>query len=134
MKTKRTHASSMPSSTGAVETYAWMSSSAFALVVLSRLDRFLKSTFTPASDIADRSGGSETYDSCEEAAPKAAGDDVPNAAEPNADAAFALLACAFAVRLLMAGLRGLVCLRSVLGVSRGSVKVLRSYSASAYGE
>jgi hypothetical protein len=58
--TQRTHASSTPSSTGSVEMCACISSRAFALVVLSRFDRFLKSTFRLASDIAERSGGSDT--------------------------------------------------------------------------
>jgi hypothetical protein len=104
MHVTRTHASNRPSSAGSLEMCACMSSSAFALVVLSRFDRFLKSTFTPASEMPERSGGSVTYESCDDATPKAAAEEPK--VEPNAEAAFALLACAFAVRLLMAGLRG----------------------------
>jgi hypothetical protein len=40
--------------------YACMSSSAFALVVLSRFDRFLKYTTTFESEMPERSGGSDT--------------------------------------------------------------------------
>ena len=72
------------------------------MVVLSFLERFLKYTTTFGSEIAERSGGSETYDSCEEFAPNAA-DEEPKAEEPNVEAARALLACDLAVRLLMAG-------------------------------
>lgn len=53
--------------------------------------------------MADRSGGSETYESIEVLVPKAGAAD-PN--PPNVDAARALLACDFAVRLLMAGQLG----------------------------
>lgn len=72
------------------------------MVVLSFFERFLKYTTTLGSEIADRSGGSETYESCEKLAPKAGTDD-PKADEPKVDAARALLACDLAVRLLMAG-------------------------------
>lgn len=77
--------------------YACSSSSAFAFVVLSRLDRLRKSTTTLGSDIELRSGGSETYASGDELVPKTAGDEEPKA-EPNPPkavfAALALLACA----------------------------------------
>jgi hypothetical protein len=82
--------------------YAWMSSSAFAFVVLSRFDRFLKYTTTFGSEIADRSGGSETYDNCDDATPNAAADEDPKAEEPNVEAARALLAL-FAPFLLIVG-------------------------------
>ena len=63
----------------------------------------------------ERSGGSETYDSCEETAPKAAEEELPKAEDPNAvEAARALLACAFALRLLMAGFESGCDNRSVL--------------------
>lgn len=81
--------------------YVCMSSSAFALVVLSLFDKFLKYTTTFGSDSDDRSGGSETYERADEATPNACGE----APKPvKLEAAFALLACDLAVRLLMAGL------------------------------
>jgi hypothetical protein len=73
------------------------------LVVLSLFDRFLKYTTTFESDSDDRSGGSETYESADEATPNACGE-VPKPVK--LEAAFALLACDFAVRLLMVGLEG----------------------------
>jgi hypothetical protein len=56
--------------------------------------------------MADRSGGSETYESADDATPKAAGEEDPKAEDPNVEAALALLAPLFAARLLMAGWRG----------------------------
>jgi hypothetical protein len=47
-----------------------------------------------------RLGGSVTYDSCDALAPNAGVDELPKA-EPNVLAARALLACAFAARLLI---------------------------------
>lgn len=83
--------------------------------MLSRLDRFLKYTTTFGSEMPERSGGSETYDSCEETAPNTAGEELPKAEDPNAvEAARALLACAFALRLLMAGFESGCDNRSVL--------------------
>jgi len=80
--------------------YTCMSSSAFAFVVLSFLDRFLKYTTTFGSEIAERSGGSVTYDNGEELVPKA--EDEALKGELNAPvAARALLACDLSCRLLM---------------------------------
>lgn len=52
--------------------------------------------------MAETSGGSDTYDSCDELAPNA-GDALPNAPNPAVLAARALLAWAFAVRFDMVG-------------------------------
>jgi len=77
-----------------------MSSSALALVVLSFFDRFRKKTTTLGSEMADRSGGSDTNESDDVLALKAAA--APKVYEPKAEAARALLACTLAWRLLMA--------------------------------
>lgn len=55
--------------------------------------------------MADRSGGSDTYDSCDDATPNAAEED-PKPEDPNVVAAARALLALFAARLLMAGLRG----------------------------
>lgn len=69
--------------------------------MLSFLDKFLKYTTTFALEIEERSGGSVTWESCDELVPNA-GVDAPKP-EPNVlVAARALLACAFPGRLLMA--------------------------------
>ena len=52
--------------------------------------------------MAERLGGSVTYDSCDVFAPNAVVDELPKA-EPNVRAARALLACAMAARLLKLG-------------------------------
>jgi hypothetical protein len=52
--------------------------------------------------MVERSGGSETYESCDEAALNAA--EAPNAEVPNVEAALALLALLAARLLMMAGL------------------------------
>jgi hypothetical protein len=68
--------------------------------VLSLFDKFLKYTTTFESDSDDKSGGSETYDSADDATPNACGE---GPKPVKLEAAFALLACDFAVRLLMVG-------------------------------
>lgn len=50
--------------------------------------------------MADRSGGSDTYDNVDALVPKAGVDD-PKAEEPKVEAARALLACDFPGRLLI---------------------------------
>lgn len=81
--------------------YACRSSNARALVVLSFFDKFLKYTTALESEMVERSGGSVTWDSCDELVPNAGVDEDPKA-DPNVlVAARALLACAFACRLLM---------------------------------
>ena len=59
---ERTQASSTASSTGVADdvTVACRSSNAFALVVLSFFERFLKATTVLASEMDERSGGSDT--------------------------------------------------------------------------
>lgn len=55
--------------------------------------------------MADRSGGSDTYESADDATPKAVDAEEPKAEDPKVEAALALLAL-FAARLLIVGWEG----------------------------
>jgi hypothetical protein len=72
--------------------------------------------------MAKRSGGSDTYESCDEATLNVAG--APNAEEPNVDAARALLAL-FAARLLMAMAGCDEAMRGVFGESLGDGLIVK---------
>lgn len=77
-KRKPTQAVNTGSSTSAeLLKVFWRSSSAFAFVVSSFLERFLNSTTRWLSDICERSGGSVMYESCEVVEEKVLGEPNP---------------------------------------------------------